>query len=185
MRTYVSTPGQPVPEAYFDCRYKTLREPLGFIRGEERLNDDDEAIHAWIEEGGRVVAVGRVHLIPTDSNGEQADHGGGGATRCPAFEPLDGNVRFPHPDELRPAFQIRQMGVDPTYQRQGIGRRILDMLELEAIREWSTQSGWLQARKGAIAFYATAGWEEFGDAYDITRIGEHRSMWKCFITPMT
>ena len=180
MRIRLRTPGESVPDTYFECRYRTLREPLGFIEGDERLGDDGEAIHAWIEEEGKVIAVGRVHLISIDSNGEQVDHEGEGAATCPAFDPLGGDVMFPDPKELRPAFQIRQMGVEAKYRRRGLGAMILDALEDEAMRVWSARSGWLQARKDAISFYAHAGWEVFGDAYNIIRIGEHRSMWKYF-----
>ena len=97
--------------AYYDCRYAVLREPLGFPRGAEILADDDQAIHAWVESEGKVVAVGRAHLIPADSDGSQADHAGPGAAKCPAFGPLTGEGN-------RPAIQIRQMGTLPSHQRQ-------------------------------------------------------------------
>ena len=180
MKVCLGAPGESLPDAYFQCRFRTLREPLGFKQGDERLRDDKKAIHVWIEDDGHVVAVGRAHLIPRDSNGEQADHEGEGAATCPSFSPLDGDVRFPEPDELRPAFQIRQMGVEAGYRRRGLGCMILESLEQEAIRTWVVRSGWLQARKDAISFYTHAGWQTFGDAYNIIRIGEHRSMWKKF-----
>ena len=50
--------------AYYDCRYAILRQPLGFERGAEVLDDDAEAIHAYIEIDQDIVAVGRSHLIP-------------------------------------------------------------------------------------------------------------------------
>ena len=183
MKVCLRTPGEVVPDNYFQCRFRTLREPLGFNLGDERLEDDGKAIHAWIEERGRVIGVGRAHLIPHDSNGKQADHGGEGAATCPPFSPLDGEMMFPDPHELRPAFQIRQMGVEVEHRRRGLGGLILESLEHEAIRTWGVRSGWLQARKEAITFYTHAGWQTFGDAYNIIRIGEHRSMWKPFSEP--
>ena len=48
---------------YYDCRYAVLRQPLGFERGAEVLNDDTEAIHAYIEIDWEIVAVGRSHLF--------------------------------------------------------------------------------------------------------------------------
>ncbi|MGB1365565.1 MAG: hypothetical protein ACPG64_04140, partial [Candidatus Poseidoniaceae archaeon] len=51
-------------DAYYECRYAILREPLGFERGAEILQDDTEAIHAYVEIDDVVVAVGRSHLIP-------------------------------------------------------------------------------------------------------------------------
>ena len=68
----VSGPNWNPKKAYYDCRYAVLREPLGFPRGAEILADDDQAIHAWVESEGKVVAVGRAHLIPADSDGSQA-----------------------------------------------------------------------------------------------------------------
>ena len=39
-------------EPYFRTRYAVLREPLGMPPGSERLDDDDQAVHAWVEEDG-------------------------------------------------------------------------------------------------------------------------------------
>ena len=60
----VSGPNWEPDEKYYDCRYAVLREPLGFPRGAEILADDDQAIHAWVEDGDKIVAVGRAHVIP-------------------------------------------------------------------------------------------------------------------------
>ena len=56
--------------------------------GSERLADDGDAVHAWIEVDGLVVAVGRAHIIPEGSDGSGADHKGPGAARIPPFGPL-------------------------------------------------------------------------------------------------
>ena len=73
----IALPNMPLSEAYYACRYACLREPLGFPIGAERLEDDSEAIHAWWEtDEGEVVAVGRIHRIPDDSDGAQSDHAG-------------------------------------------------------------------------------------------------------------
>ena len=39
-------------KAYYACRYDVLRKPLGFDRGAEILQDDLQAIHAFIEIDG-------------------------------------------------------------------------------------------------------------------------------------
>ena len=57
----VALPHQPVPEAYFNLRYDVLRKPLDAPLGSERLNDDQQAIHAWLEDEGRIISIGRVH----------------------------------------------------------------------------------------------------------------------------
>ena len=56
-------------EAYFQTRYAVLRQPLGMALGSERLDDDAEAVHAWAEQNGKVIAVGRAHIIPEHADG--------------------------------------------------------------------------------------------------------------------
>ena len=159
--------------AYYDCRYAVLRAPLGFPRGAEILADDDQAIHAWVEIEGSVVAVGRAHVISKDSDGSQADHAGPGAAHCPPFGPLvDGGPR--------PAIQIRQMGTLDSHRRQGNAAIVLKQLEESAIENFGASAGFLQAREHAIPFYQSQGWQIIDDAYDIQGIGPHRSMMKQF-----
>ena len=62
-------PQQEIPLNYYDCRYAVLRQPLGFQRGAELLDDDEEAVHAYIEMENQVLAVGRAHLISQNSDG--------------------------------------------------------------------------------------------------------------------
>ena len=54
-------PGEKPGTDYYDCRYNVLRKPLGFERGAEILQDDGDAVHAFVEKQERVVAVGRAH----------------------------------------------------------------------------------------------------------------------------
>ena len=158
---------------YYDCRYAVLRQPLGFPRGAEILEDDDQAIHAWVEDSGKVVAVGRAHLIPKESDGSQADHAGPGAAHCPAFGPL---VR----GGPRPAIQIRQMGTLDSYRRRGYAAEVLSQLEKSSVELLSASAGFLQAREIAIPFYQSQGWEIIDGPYEIVGIGPHRSMMKHF-----
>ena len=44
--------GKP-SEPYFATRYAVLRQPLGMPLGSERLDDDAEAVHAWVGEHER------------------------------------------------------------------------------------------------------------------------------------
>ena len=158
---------------YYDCRYAVLRQPLGFPRGAEILEDDDQAIHAWVEDSGKVVAVGRAHLIPKESDGSQADHAGPGAAHCPAFGPLVSGGP-------RPAIQIRQMGTLDSYRRRGYAAEVLSQLEKSSVELLSASAGFLQAREIAIPFYQSQGWEIIDDPYEIVGIGPHRSMMKHF-----
>ena len=158
---------------YYDCRYAVLRQPLGFPRGAEILEDDNQAIHAWVEDSGKVVAVGRAHLIPKESDGSQADHAGPGAAHCPAFGPLVSGGP-------RPAIQIRQMGTLNSHRRKGYAAKVLSQLEKSSVELLSASVGFLQAREIAIPFYQSQGWEIIDDPYEIVGIGPHRSMMKDF-----
>ena len=177
-RSRMAKPGEDLPAGYFATRYQTLRQPLGFPAGAEHIADDGQALHAWVGVDGEVVAVGRAHLIPPDEDGSAADHAGADAATCPAFAPLNGADDFPPPDELRPAFQIRQMGTLEKWRRQGCARDILELLEAGARTQWGCASGWLQARLPAITFYERMGWTAFGPTYEVEGIGPHVSMYK-------
>lgn len=177
MSTYtvhVARPGEVAPEPYYATRYAVLRAPLGRPRGSERLPDDDQALHVWIEVEGAVVAVARGHLIEGD--GAAADHAGPGAAQIPAFAPLSKAN-----SSLRPAMQVRQMGVLEAWRGQGLGALALEHLLGESVRVWGAQTGWLQAREAAIEFYARMGWEAFDAPYDIEGVGPHRSMRRSLI----
>lgn len=150
-----------------------LREPLGFPRGAEILADDDQAVHAWVEDAGKVVAVGRAHLIPNESDGSQADHAGPGAAHCPAFGPLVSGGP-------RPAIQIRQMGTLDSHRRKGYAAEVLSQLEKSSVELLGASAGFLQAREVAIPFYSSQGWEIIDEPYEILGIGPHRSMMKHF-----
>jgi GNAT superfamily N-acetyltransferase len=165
--------GQP-PENYFDTRYAVLRQPLGMPRGSERLADDEQAAHAWVELDGEVIAVGRAHVLPEDSDGSGLDHKGPGAAAIPAFGPLARN------EVERPVFQIRQMGTLSEHQRQGHAAAVLGELEHIMVREFGTQTGFLQAREHAVPFYRSQGWTIIDEPYAIANIGPHRSMMKTF-----
>ena len=165
--------GQP-PENYFDTRYAVLRQPLGMPRGSERLADDEQAAHAWVELDGEVIAVGRAHVLPEDSDGSGLDHKGPGAAAIPAFGPLARN------EVERPVFQIRQMGTLSEHQRQGHAAAVLGELEHIMVREFGTRTGFLQAREHAVPFYRSQGWTIIDEPYAIANIGPHRSMMKTF-----
>ncbi|MGB1476105.1 MAG: GNAT family N-acetyltransferase [Candidatus Poseidoniaceae archaeon] len=169
----VKGPNWTPDSKYYDCRYVVLREPLGFPRGAEILADDDQAVHAWVEDAGKVVAVGRAHLIPNESDGSQADHAGPGAAHCPAFGPLVSGGP-------RPAIQIRQMGTLDSHRRKGYAAEVLSQLEKSSVELLGASAGFLQAREVAIPFYSSQGWEIIDEPYEILGIGPHRSMMKHF-----
>jgi predicted GNAT family N-acyltransferase len=170
---HVLIPPTPPSTPYYDCRYAVLREPIGFPRGAEVLEDDEEAIHAWVEHEDTVVAVGRAHLIAADSDGSAVDHAGPDATKCPGFGPLS------NPSN-RPAIQIRQMGTRQEARRKGYATIILEELEKASKQHFGAKIGLLQAREPAIPFYQSQGWMLIDEPYSIDGIGPHRSMMKQF-----
>jgi GNAT superfamily N-acetyltransferase len=169
---HVKGPGWMPSEAYYQCRYATLRQPLGFERGAELLEDDSDAIHAYVkDEHEDIVCVGRAHLIPEESDGSQSDFPGANGPKTPAFSPLlePGN---------RPAIQIRQMGTLRTSRRRGLAAKVLEALEKNTKETFSAKIGLLQAREEAIPFYQAAGWTVIDQPYSIPNVGLHRSMMK-------
>tara|TARA_B110000444_G_scaffold261462_1_gene313878 strand:+ start:14913 stop:15449 length:537 start_codon:yes stop_codon:yes gene_type:complete len=168
---HISKPPAPPSLLYYDCRYAVLREPIGFPRGAEILEDDEEAIHAWVEHENEVVAVGRAHLIDANSDGSAADHAGPDATKCPGFGPLTESSN-------RPAIQIRQMGTRLNARRQGHAATVLKALEEASKEHFEAKIGLLQAREIAIPFYQSQGWILVDKPYSIEGIGPHRSMMK-------
>ena len=171
----VRLPGEDIPESYFQCRYDVLRHPLGFPIGSERLVDDSEAIHAWVERDGVVLCVGRAHLIDASSDGSAADHAGPGASICPAFGPLQ-QIN----SQNRPSIQIRQMGTRQQGRRQGLASTVLAALETNSIQHFSAKTGFLQAREAAFSFYQSQHWQMIDSPYIIEKIGPHHSMMKQF-----
>jgi hypothetical protein len=169
----VCLPGEYIPEPYFQCRYDVLRQPLGFPIGSERLIDDSEAIHAWVERDGVVLCVGRAHLIDESSDGSAADHAGPDASICPAFGPLQ-QIN----PQNRPSIQIRQMGTRQQGRRQGLASIVLSALEVNSIQHFSAKTGFLQAREGAFSFYQSQHWQMIDSPYVIEKIGPHHSMMK-------
>jgi predicted GNAT family N-acyltransferase len=173
-------PGWVPEEAYIHSRWEALRKPLNLPISSAYLDDDLDAIHAWISNNEKIISVGRIHLIPPQSDGAMADHSGEGAPTCPAFTPLNGENNFPPKDSLRPAAHIRQMATTENQRRKGHAASVLHLLEQSCVEQWGCKSGWLQARVEAIPFYRSQGWKEFGSQYHIEKIGPHMSMWKPF-----
>jgi GNAT superfamily N-acetyltransferase len=185
LKTIIKYPGETPPQEYFDVRYEVLRKPLGSPKGSEYLAKDNDAINVWAEVDGKVVAVGRAHLLEDGEDGTVVDVKADSA--CPAFPPLSANYTEMEDDsgmtighDLRPAIQVRGMGTLDEYQGQGLASRVLDALESESIKLWNAKTGWLQARIVAIPFYEANGWCCFGEEYEVPNVGPHVSMWKKF-----
>jgi ribosomal protein S18 acetylase RimI-like enzyme len=67
-----------------------------------------------------------------------------------------------HPDKSAPELWINEIGVSPTYQRQGIGKMLLQFL-LENARQSGCREAWVLTERTnipAMAMYRSAGGEE-------------------------
>lgn len=111
-------------KAYYDLRYKVLREPWGIQRGTEK--DDYEPIS-------------KHYMAVDDATGKIV-----GVVKLMEKEP--GLGWFSH------------MAVSPEYQKKGIGKLLLDMIEQEAKREGYRIIG-CQARLNTTVFFEKAGYQ--------------------------
>ena len=73
--------------------------------------------------------------------------------------------------------QIRYMAVDEAYERQGIGRMIIDALEQEAAKN-TIQTIVLDAREPAVGFYEKLGYGIEGKSYVLFAEIQHYRMKK-------
>ncbi len=71
--------------------------------------------------------------------------------------------------------KMRQVAVDPDRQRSGLGRRIVEAFEGEAVRRGYSEIV-LNAREAAVPFYLSLGYEVTGELVEVGI--PHRSMRK-------
>ena len=81
------------------------------------------------------------------------------------------------PFQSRPAYQLRGMAVDPAYQRQGVGRRMLAEMD-RAVQEAGVTLLWANCRKPAVPFYQRLGWDIVSEEFEIETAGPHYRMVK-------
>ena len=60
--------------------------------------------------------------------------------------------------------RLRQMAVTSAMHKQGLGRMLLGLVEIELIRR-GYSSVWMHARLSALGFYEKLGFERFGDVF--------------------
>jgi len=71
-------------------------------------------------------------------------------------------VIYLHPDKSAPELWINEIGVSPTYQRQGIGKLLLQFM-LDHARQSGCREGWVLTERtniAAMAMYRSVGGEE-------------------------
>lgn len=70
-----------------------------------------------------------------------------------------------------PRWQLRGMAVLPELRGAGVGRALVQAIELEV-----NEPLWCNARTSAVPFYERCGWTTVGEPFDIEPIGPHERM---------
>jgi GNAT superfamily N-acetyltransferase len=80
-----------------------------------------------------------------------------------------------HPPYRSPGARFRGMGVDPAWQRKGVGARLLAEVRRVA-RERGAKELWANARLSAVPFYEAHGLRVVSTPFDLPALGEHLVM---------
>jgi GNAT superfamily N-acetyltransferase len=73
------------------------------------------------------------------------------------------------------ACQLRGMAVDPSFQRRGVGMKLL--VEVDRIAaEKGVGILWANVRKLAVEFYKKCGWEIVSEEFEVPTAGPHFKM---------
>lgn len=74
-------------------------------------------------------------------------------------------------------FRLRGMATDPLYQRQGLGRLVIEEALLE-LKNRQADLLWFNARTSAEIFYQKLGFLTIEDIFEIPTVGPHKVMYK-------
>jgi predicted GNAT family N-acyltransferase len=74
-------------------------------------------------------------------------------------------------------FQLRGMATLPDHQGQGISSQLLKTA-FPIIKQNLVNVLWCNARKTAIGYYESVGFEKVGDEFEVDKIGTHILMYK-------
>ena len=73
-------------------------------------------------------------------------------------------------------YRLRQMGVLPHHQGEGLGRKVLEKGLIHLQTELDTAYLWCNARRIAYPFYERLGMSYISEEFDVPNIGPHRRM---------
>lgn len=84
--------------------------------------------------------------------------------------------------EGEPAWQLRGMATAPEVRGQGLGRRVMELIEQD-VRARATGGQpvlllWCNARVPAVEFYRRMGWQVVSESFEIPTAGPHVRMMK-------
>lgn len=80
------------------------------------------------------------------------------------------------PDSRNP-YRLRGMATEPEFQKQGLGRKIIQAAETE-LKLRQCDLLWFNARTGAEGFYLKLGFGAFEKIFDIPGAGPHKVMYR-------
>lgn len=89
---------------------------------------------------------------------------------------VEKNLNFTEKNQV----QFRGMAVLNKFQSKGIGKKLIQFAEKEAI-ENKIELIWLNARKLAVPFYENLGYQIIGNSFEVPEIGTHFVMYKKII----
>jgi GNAT superfamily N-acetyltransferase len=84
----------------------------------------------------------------------------------------------------QPAWQLRGMATDQSYQSKGYGGELLRCAEVLIVADSNIRQFWCNARVPAIRFYEKHGWRVDSEEFDIPTAGPHRKMVKRIPLPI-
>lgn len=135
-------------EQTLDLRSRVLR-PGQSIENCKYLEDDDiTTFHVGVVENNRVICNGTFI---------QQEHQLFSTTQNP--------------------FRLRGMATDPLYQRQGLGRLVIESA-LHELKNRNADFLWFNARTSAEIFYQKLGFLTIEDIFEIPTVGPHKVMYK-------
>lgn len=84
-----------------------------------------------------------------------------------------------HPDfmEAKKSFRLRGMATSPHHQGKGYGQLLL-LKAFNLLQKKQVDFFWCNARIKAFGFYEQLGLKHHGELFEISKIGEHRMMYK-------
>ncbi len=77
------------------------------------------------------------------------------------------------------AYRLRGMATDLNFQKNGLGRMILQKAET-LLKEKNCKMLWFNARESAFVFYLKCGYSFAGEMFEIPQVGPHKVMFKRF-----
>jgi GNAT superfamily N-acetyltransferase len=77
-------------------------------------------------------------------------------------------------------YRLRGMAVETSYQRHGIGRKLVHQ-GIEDLSRNGCDLLWFNARVKAFPFYESLGFSYHGEIFDVAGVGPHKVMYKYLI----